>query len=150
MTVLVNFVVWFCCYFSYNSYLHSKERDDTLSSSVYLIVMNQKLIAQLLSIKIHLREVEVLVLARDYSVKKQTVVVIIDDLAAREIVTSLGVVTVLVTGTVGILLEQSKNGFSLLQAKLVFFLISWFVKTTFRLSTKVYSRLLKWLEDFSK
>lgn len=102
----------------------------------------KQLIKRLLDLQIHQGEAEVIALAREIEEVEKKSVIIIDDLHAREIAASLGLVG---TGTIGILLRAHKKKIisptecRLMVEKLV-------TKTTFRLSTQLYAQILREIE----
>ena len=102
----------------------------------------KQLIKKLLELQIHQGEAEVIALARELKEGEKKSVIIIDDLHAREIAASLGLV---VTGTIGILLRAHKKKIisptecRLKVEKLV-------TNTTFRLATQLYAQILREIE----
>lgn len=102
----------------------------------------KQLIKRLLGLQIHQGEAEVIALAREHAEAEKESVIVIDDLHAREIAASLGLI---VTGTIGILLRAlnkkviGSSECRLMVEKLV-------TKTTFRLSTKLYAQILREIE----
>jgi len=113
---------------AFSSWLSIKEPEDVA------------FINKLLELNIHPGETGVLALARE---SQDDNVLIIDDLAAREISRALGLKVI---GTLGILLELVKNGIvSSEEAKgSLKYLVE---KTTFRISTKLYSLVLEKFEE---
>ncbi len=100
------------------------------------------LMDKLEQLNVHKGEASVLVLAKELSLQGDNTIVILDDLATREIARAMGFV---ITGTVGILLRSikhdliSKNECQNLLTHLT-------TKTDFRMSIKLYSRIIKDLE----
>jgi predicted nucleic acid-binding protein len=116
---------------AFSSWLSIKDPEDSVFTS------------KLLGLNIHAGEAGVIALARE---SKYQNVLIIDDLNARDISRTLGIK---VTGTLGIMLEFLKNG--LITSEDAIRDLKYLVeKTTFRLSTKLYSRVLEKFEDYRK
>ncbi|MCG3253838.1 MAG: hypothetical protein KAX09_08325, partial [Candidatus Heimdallarchaeota archaeon] len=67
---------------------------------------DEKIVKKLTELQIHKGEAEVIAIGRELLAKEKSTVVIIDDLLAREIATSLGLT---VTGTIGVLLKATKE-----------------------------------------
>jgi len=106
----------------------------------------EKLVEKLEELQIHKGEAEVIALGRELLAKEKTAVVIIDDLLAREIATSLGL---MVTGTIGILLKATKEKvFSKKESQTL--LEQLITTTTFRLSAKIYAKILREIERMDK
>ena len=105
--------------------------------------INEPLTQKLLLLQIHTGEAEVLSLAYELSLEKKSSIVIIDDLVARDIAKSLGLV---VTGTIGILLKAyeqhitSNDNCRILLDRLL-------TETSFRISARIYAAILKRLEN---
>ncbi len=100
------------------------------------------LMEKLEQLNIHKGEASVLVLAKELSFQGDKTIVILDDLTTRDIARAMGFV---ITGTVGILLRSikqdliSKNECKILLTQLT-------TETDFRMSIKLYSRIIKNLE----
>lgn len=104
---------------------------------------NQPLITQLEKLQIHKGEASILVLAKETQSQNENNVVIIDDLAARDIAQIMGLT---VTGTVGILLRGVKdNHLTIKQCKTLLTKLN--TETDFRMTIKVYSKILEYLES---
>ena len=114
---------------AFSSWLSIKDPEDSVFTS------------KILALNIHTGEAGVIALARE---SKYENVLIIDDLNARAISRALGIK---VTGTLGIMLEFLKNGLITSEhAKLdLKYLVE---KTTFRISTKLYSRVIEKFEEY--
>ena len=98
---------------------------------------DEKIVKKLTELQIHKGEAEVIAIGRELLAKEKTAVVIIDDLLAREIATSLGLI---VTGTIGILLKATKERvFSIKESQTL--LEQLITTTTFRLSARVYTKI---------
>ncbi len=92
---------------------------------------------------LHKGEVDVLDLAYKMHGNNQDAIVVVDDLAARDIARALGL---RLTGTIGIILRATRNGLltnadAMLQIK---YLVH---ETPFRLSTSMYSQILAELDE---
>ncbi|MBD3193044.1 MAG: DUF3368 domain-containing protein [Candidatus Heimdallarchaeota archaeon] len=107
----------------------------------------EKITKKIAELQIHRGEAEVIALGRSFLQKeKTTAVVIIDDLLAREIATSLGLT---VTGTIGVLLKALEE--NIMAKKKCQRLVEQLVTaTTFRLSVKVYAKILREIEKMKK
>jgi len=103
---------------------------------------NKQLIKRLEQFGIHNGEATVIALAKELQDKKNESVVIIDDLAARGIARTLDLK---VTGTLGILLKALKLNYIDLE-KSRDFIHNLVENTAFRISSTLYSRILKEIE----
>ncbi len=98
---------------------------------------------KLLELNIHVGEAGVIALARESKFQN---VLIIDDLNARDISKALGIKVI---GTLGIILEFLKN--RLISSENAKNNLKYLVeKTTFRISTKLYSHVLDKFEEYYK
>lgn len=99
---------------------------------------DRNLVFNLTKMFIHLGEAETIALAHEMMQGDDDVVAIIDDLAARDIATTLNIPII---GTVGILLMSVKN--NLITSKQAKTTIKHLVENTkFRLSTDLYSKII--------
>jgi len=103
---------------------------------------NKQLIKRLEQFGIHNGETTVIALAKELQDKKSESVVIIDDLAARGIARTLDLK---VTGTLGILLRALKLNYIDLE-KSRDYIHDLVENTAFRISSSLYSRILKEIE----
>ena len=108
--------------------------------------VKEKSVEKIMALQIHKGEAEIIVKGRELQAKEKTTVVIIDDLLAREIATSLGLI---VTGTIGVLLKALTEKI-ITKKKCQALLEQLVTTTTFRLSAKVYAKILKEIEGFGK
>lgn len=103
---------------------------------------NQSLIKEFEKLQIHKGEASIIVIAKELQSEIENIVVIIDDLAAREIARTMGMT---ITGTIGILLKRVKE--KLMTVKQCKELLSRLNRETeFRMTIKVYTRMLEYLE----
>nr|MDO8118037.1 DUF3368 domain-containing protein [Candidatus Sigynarchaeota archaeon] len=110
-----------------------------IAFSTWLLVeapKDRSLVEKLMGLNIHAGEAGIIALAMEYGDDE---VVIIDDLAARDIAGTFGLT---VTGTVGILLLLAKRNI-LDQDEAKGKVMDLVNKTTFRMSTTLYSRVLE-------
>jgi predicted nucleic acid-binding protein len=91
---------------------------------------------------LHQGEVDALVLAYYIKKQKSDSVIVIDDLAARDVARTLGLK---VTGTIGIILRATKSGF-LTKNESRTKIQSLVEETSFRMSTALYSKVMSDLE----
>ena len=105
---------------------------------------NQNLRKRLEEMQIHPGEASIIALGKELQEKAEENVIIIDDLAAREIARTL---ELKITGTIGIILKSlhvelinKKKSKSLFQSLVE--------NTTFRISAILYSKILKEIDDF--
>jgi len=108
--------------------------------------IDEKIVDNLTKLQIHRGEAEVIAIGRELLAKEKTLVVIIDDLLAREIATTLGLT---VTGTIGVLLK-ALNEKIITKKKCQTLLENLVTTTTFRLSAKVYAKILHEIEKMNK
>lgn len=91
---------------------------------------------------LHIGEAHTLTLALQLRKQKEESVIVIDDLAARDVAHTLGLA---VTGTIGIILQARKR--SRISKNEALSTLEFLVQeTTFRMSTKLYSQVLSELE----
>lgn len=91
---------------------------------------------------LHIGEVHTLALALQLRRQKKESVIVIDDLAARDVAHTSGLA---VTGTVGIILQARKQ--NRISKKKAFSTVEFLVQeTTFRMSTRLYSQVLSELQ----
>ncbi len=106
------------------------------------IPKNNSLITQFEQLHIHRGEASVLVLAKEIRSQSEIIVVVIDDLAAREIARTMGFN---ITGTVGILLRSVKqNLLTIKQCKSLLTKLN--TDTDFIMTVRIFSRILEDLE----
>jgi len=107
---------------------------------------NKLLVSRLEELQLHRGESSIIALAKELINTKKESVVIIDDLAARDVARTMGI---LITGTIGILLRAVKKKLiSIKQSKR--FLRLLLEETNFRMSIQLYSQLLGKLDDFEE
>jgi predicted nucleic acid-binding protein len=118
---------------SFSDWLSVKESSD------------QKLLKRLEELQIHRGEASIITLAKELHDKEKENILIIDDLAAREIARTLGLK---ITGTLGIILKALRLSFiTKIECKnYIQFLVE---NTTFRITTTLYSKILKEIDDFN-
>ena len=103
---------------------------------------NQHLVDRLKELNIHTGEASVIALAKELQDNSDEIVMIIDDLAAREIARTLDLK---VTGTVGVLIKSLKLKF-ITEEKCKDFLHILVENTTFRISSALFSKIFKEIE----
>jgi len=103
---------------------------------------NQQLVDRLKGLYIHAGEASIIALAKELQDSSDENIIIIDDLAAREIARTLDLK---VTGTIGVLLKSFSLKFIGLE-KCKNFLHILVENTTFRISSALYSKILKEIE----
>jgi len=103
---------------------------------------NQKLVDRLKRLNIHTGEASVIALAKELQDNSDEIVMIIDDLAAREIARTLDLQ---VTGTIGVLIKSLNLKF-ITKEKCKNFLYTLVENTTFRISSALFSKILKEIE----
>ena len=104
---------------------------------------NIQLVDRLKDLQIHPGEASIIALAKELQDKSNEIIIIIDDFAAREIARTLDLK---VTGTIGVLIKSLNLKF--ITAKKCKNLLSVLVEhTTFRISSELYSRILKKIEE---
>lgn len=106
---------------------------------------NQQLVDRLKELHIHTGEASVIALAKELQDKTNEIVMIIDDFAAREIARTLDLK---VTGTIGVLIKSLSLKFIAIE-KCKDFLHILVENTTFRISSALYSKLIKEIEKFN-
>ena len=106
---------------------------------------NQQLVKRLKELHIHSGEASVIALAKEFQNNIGESVIIIDDLAAREIARTLGLK---VTGTIGVLIKTTHLKFINVE-KCKNFLHNLVENTTFRISSALYSKILKEIEKIN-
>ncbi|MHA1577723.1 MAG: DUF3368 domain-containing protein [Candidatus Thorarchaeota archaeon] len=107
---------------------------------------NKKLVSNLMATQIHRGEAEVIAIAKQLSDLGKKNIIIIDDLAARDIARTLGLN---ITGTIGVLVRAQKLKLrSLKQTKQS--MNDLVEETDFRISVDLYSKILSYLEKGSK
>jgi predicted nucleic acid-binding protein len=104
---------------------------------------NQRFYQNVIKMPLHPGEASVIALARELNINKNSApILILDDLSARNICTSLNI---RFTGTIGILLHAAKHQqISVLECKTFFKNLC--ENTSFRMETKLYSRILTDIE----
>jgi len=120
--------------------------NELFESWLEVVSVEEKIIEKLAALQIHRGEAEVIAVGRELLTKEKTTVVIIDDLLAREIATSLGLT---VTGTIGVLLKALKEKI-ITKKKSQALLEQLITTTTFRLSAKIYAKILREIERLGK
>jgi len=103
---------------------------------------NQQLVDRLKELNIHTGEASVIALAKELQDNCDESVMIIDDLAAREIARTLDLK---VTGTIGVLIKSLNLKF-ITKEKCKNFLYTLVENTTFRISSALFSKILKEIE----
>ncbi len=103
---------------------------------------NQQLVNRLKELNIHTGEASIIALAKELQDNSDEIVIIIDDLAAREIARTLDLK---VTGTIGILIKSLNSKF-ITGEKCKNFLHILVENTTFRISSALFSKILKEIE----
>ncbi len=94
--------------------------------------------------QIHRGEASIIALAKELQYKGEKDILIIDDLTAREIAHTLGLK---ITGTLGIILK-SMHFLFITKKECKNFIHILIENTIFRISAKLYSRILKEIDDF--
>ncbi|MBK5114167.1 MAG: DUF3368 domain-containing protein [Candidatus Heimdallarchaeota archaeon] len=120
--------------------------NELFESWLEVVSVEEKIIQKLAELQIHRGEAEVIAIRRELLKKEKTTVVIIDDLLAREIATSLGLTVI---GTIGVLLKALKEKI-ITKKKSQTLLEQLITTTTFRLTARVYAQILKEIEGLSK
>jgi predicted nucleic acid-binding protein len=103
---------------------------------------NQQLVNRLKELNIHTGEASVLALAKELQDSSDETVMIIDDLAAREIARTFDLQ---VTGTIGVLIKSLNLKF-ITKEKCKNYLHILVENTTFRISASLFSKILKKIE----
>jgi len=106
---------------------------------------NQQLVDRLKELHIHTGEASVIALAKELQDNTDEIVMIIDDFAAREIARTLDLK---VTGTIGVLIKSLSLKFIAVE-KCKDFLHFLVENTTFRISSALYSKLIKEIEKIN-
>jgi len=104
--------------------------------------INQRLVDRLKGMYIHTGEASIIALAKELHDNSDENIIIIDDLAAREIARTLDLK---VTGTIGVLIKSLRLKFINIE-KCKNFLHVLVEDTTFRMSSALYSKILKEIE----
>jgi hypothetical protein len=106
-------------------------------------IEDSSLLDKLIAAQIHEGEASIILIAKHFRDNQKESVLVIDDLAARDIARSLGFTII---GTIGIILKlvRMKELSSVKAKECLDFLIE---KTDFRISVRIYSKLLKELEE---
>ncbi|NVM00783.1 MAG: DUF3368 domain-containing protein [Candidatus Helarchaeota archaeon] len=107
-------------------------------------VKDTSLLTKLLKLNIHRGEAYVIMIAYELKHLKKEPIAIIDDLTAREIAVTFEIPVI---GTVGVLLRGVKEIF-LTKEKCKNLFEKLIEETDFRITTKLYSQILKKLEEF--
>ncbi|MBY9008641.1 MAG: DUF3368 domain-containing protein [Candidatus Lokiarchaeota archaeon] len=105
---------------------------------------NVQLVDRLKKLQIHIGEASVIALAKELQDKKDENIIIIDDLAAREIARTLDLA---VTGTIGVLIKALVSKLISVE-KCKSYLQILIENTTFRITSAMYSKILKQIESF--
>jgi len=105
---------------------------------------DQELMKRLEDLQIHLGEASIIALGKELRDKGEENILIIDDFIAREISRTL---ELKITGTVGIILKMLHSSF-ITKEKCKNYIRNLVENTSFRISTSLYSKLLKEIEDF--
>ena len=106
---------------------------------------NQQLVNRLKELQIHTGEASVIALAKELQDNTDEIVMIIDDFAAREIARTLDLK---VTGTIGVLIKSLSLKFIAVE-KCKDFLHILVENTTFRISSALFSKLIKEIEKIN-
>ena len=117
------------------------------SFSDWLIIRepsDQKLMIRLKDLQIHSGEASIIALGKELQDKDEEIILIIDDLTAREIARTL---EIKITGTLGIILKALHLEL-ITKKKCKTFFQTLIENTTFRISTTIYSKVLKKIDDF--
>lgn len=113
--------------------------------SDWLTVKNpssKQLIKRLEDLQIHSGEASIIALGKEMQDKTEEIVVIIDDLTAREIARTL---ELKITGTLGIILKALHQRL-ITKKECKYFLQFLIENTTYRISTNIFSKILKEIE----
>jgi len=106
---------------------------------------NQQLVNRLKELHIHSGEASVIALAKELQDESNESIMIVDDLAAREIARTLDLK---VTGTIGVLIKSLILNFITVE-KCKNFLHVLIENTTFRISSTLYSKILTEIEKIN-
>jgi len=105
---------------------------------------NESLIKNISTLGIHLGEATVIALAKEIKINEKETIIILDDLAARDMAKTFGMT---ITGTVGVLLKAlDMNLINKNECK--HFLYELIQYTTFRIGAEVYSKLIKKIDEY--
>lgn len=116
--------------------------------SDWLTVKNpssKQLIKRLEDLQIHSGEASIIALGKEMQDKTEEIIVIIDDLTAREIARTL---ELKITGTLGIILKALHQRL-ITKKECKYFLQFLIENTTFRISTNIFSKILKEIEKIN-
>ena len=106
---------------------------------------NQELVIKIASLQIHIGEASIIVLADELTKEEKKPILIIDDLAAREVGIAMNLP---ITGTIGIILRVTKQ--KIITKKRARYLIDQLVfKTNFHLSAQVYAKAINYLDEIN-
>ena len=105
---------------------------------------DQKLMKRLEDLQIHPGEASIIALGKELQDKGEENILIIDDFIAREIARTL---ELKITGTVGIILKMLHSSF-ITKEKCKNYIQYLIENTSFRISTSLYSKLLKEIDNF--
>jgi hypothetical protein len=106
-------------------------------------VKDPSMIDKLVAAQIHEGEASIILIAKNFREIQKEPVLVIDDLAARDLARSLGFTII---GTIGIILKLVSTK-ELTRSKAKECLVFLVEETDFRISVKIYSRLLMELEE---
>lgn len=106
---------------------------------------NQQLVDRLKKLHIHSGEASVIALAKELQDESNEIIMIVDDFAAREIARTLDLK---VTGTIGVLIKSLLLKFITIE-KCKNFLHVLIENTPFRISSTLYSKILKEIEKIN-
>jgi len=115
--------------------------------SDWLTVKNpsyKQLIKRLEDLQIHSGEASIIALGKEMQEKAEEKIIIIDDLTAREIARTL---ELKITGTLGIILKALHQRL-IMKKECKYFLQFLIENTTFRISTTMFSKILKEIDEF--
>ncbi len=115
--------------------------------SDWLTVKNpsyKQLIKRLEDLQIHSGEASIIALGKEMQEKAEEKIIIIDDLTAREIARTL---ELKITGTLGIILKALHQRL-IMKKECKYFLQFLIENTTFKISTTMFSKILKEIDEF--
>lgn len=104
----------------------------------------RQLIKRLEDLQIHSGEASIIALGKEMQEKAEENIIIIDDLTAREIARTL---ELKITGTLGIILKALHQRL-IMKKECKYFLQFLIENTTFRISTTMFSKILKEIDEF--
>jgi len=104
----------------------------------------QQLIKRLEDLQIHSGEASIIALGKEMQEKAEEKIIIIDDLTAREIARTL---ELKITGTLGIILKALHQRL-IMKKECKYFLQFLIENTTFKISTTMFSKILKEIDEF--